>query len=343
MSHSPALTFGSVVVVCILTALLFEGYCALGLVHPHLATTPLYPKVMQDFLREYYMFRDRRIIQMLPECIVYDPQLLYVLRLGGCTFENREFVTHVSVNGAGFRETTQMRASPKIAVLGDSHAMGWGVDDDETFASLLEKNLGVKVANLAISSYGTARELIALTRIPLGTVETIVIAYHPNDSEENKYFLEHGSVPADLITFKTLQAKSPSGYQLLACTRFLAKRAMEILEWRRKGEESYMGRNFKEEASTFARLLTKFEQYLANKTVVVVEINEQIQNSPDFVQSVLAEYENLKGKGAAPRFTVRTIDLSKHLDQHSYFILDDHMNKRGHQRVAQALIEALRK
>ena len=46
-----------------------------------------------------------------------------------------------------------------ILVLGDSIAMGWGVNDYETFSYLLEKNLKMKVYNLGVSSYGTIREI----------------------------------------------------------------------------------------------------------------------------------------------------------------------------------------
>ena len=47
---------------------------------------------------------------------------------------------------------------PGIAVLGDSHAMGWGVNDDETFSAVLEKKIDKPVYNLAVSGYGTIRE-----------------------------------------------------------------------------------------------------------------------------------------------------------------------------------------
>ena len=43
--------------------------------------------------------------------------------------------------------------------------MGWGVNDDETFSALLEKNLNRNVYNLSVSSYGTKRELIRLEKV----------------------------------------------------------------------------------------------------------------------------------------------------------------------------------
>src|SRR2546428_7400351 len=56
---------------------------------------------------------DRNIIQALPQCAVYDAQLLYTLRPGGCRFSNREFATWLSVNAMGFRQTTQMDGPPR--------------------------------------------------------------------------------------------------------------------------------------------------------------------------------------------------------------------------------------
>ena len=49
-----------------------------------------------------------------------------------------------------------------IVVLGDSHAMGWGVNDNETFSYLLESKINRPVYNLSISGFGTVRQLIRL-------------------------------------------------------------------------------------------------------------------------------------------------------------------------------------
>ena len=51
-----------------------------------------------------------------------------------------------------------------IVVLGDSHAMGWGENDGDTFSSILEHKINRPVYNLAVSGYGTARELIRLEK-----------------------------------------------------------------------------------------------------------------------------------------------------------------------------------
>ncbi|MBM3359699.1 MAG: SGNH/GDSL hydrolase family protein [Betaproteobacteria bacterium] len=75
-------------------------------------------------------------------------------------------------------------------MLGDSHAMGWGVDDHQTFAARLQALAGRPVHNLAVSSYGTARELGALERSDLlDAVDTVLVQYCDNDRDENLAFV----------------------------------------------------------------------------------------------------------------------------------------------------------
>src|SRR5215467_1249433 len=43
-------------------------------------------------LRNYYMLMDRRIVQFLPECSTYDPELTYTFKPSArCTVANREY------------------------------------------------------------------------------------------------------------------------------------------------------------------------------------------------------------------------------------------------------------
>jgi hypothetical protein len=53
---------------------------------------------------------------------------------------------------------------PRLLMLGDSVAFGFGVADDETFAADLEKD-GYEVVNLAVPGYGTDQELLRLERL----------------------------------------------------------------------------------------------------------------------------------------------------------------------------------
>ena len=70
-------------------------------------------------------------------------------------------------------------------MLGDSHAMDLGVNDADTFANVLQKTTGRPVYNLAVSSYGTYREVKRLLQSGLiKDVDTIIIQYCNNDRNE---------------------------------------------------------------------------------------------------------------------------------------------------------------
>ena len=62
-----------------------------------------------------------------------------------------------------------------------------GVNDHDTFYYHIEKKLNKKIYNLAVSSYGTVREIKRLKLSPFyKNSKTIIIQYHPNDLGENK-------------------------------------------------------------------------------------------------------------------------------------------------------------
>jgi hypothetical protein len=74
--------------------------------------------------------------------------------------------------------------------------MGWGVDDDETFASIIASKVKVPVLNLAVSSYGTVREIMRLRMHPrFQEANCIFIQYSWNDFQENSVFLARGGLP----------------------------------------------------------------------------------------------------------------------------------------------------
>ena len=222
------LNSGLAIAISLLALLALETYLYAGLAFPRLLRTRLYTTGTLNFLRDYYLNHDRNIIQALPQCAVYDARLLYTPRPGGCRFSNREFATWLSVNAMGFRQTTQMEGPPRIAVLGDSHAMGWGVEDHETFASLIEQSLGEKVANLSVSSYDTARELIALSRSKLKEVRTIIIAYNHNDAGENTDYFLHGPRQASIDDFRVLQDQQRQPYRPMQLLKTI--RPMQLLK-----------------------------------------------------------------------------------------------------------------
>src|SRR5262245_21935930 len=116
------------------------------------------PAAIQTLTRATY-WHTRRHWHTVPECVQFDEELLYRPRPGSCTFENAEFRTTLHFDAHGARLTPAPRDTgkprPRLVIVGDSHAMGWGVQDDETFASVLASEYGYPTVNLGVSSYGT--------------------------------------------------------------------------------------------------------------------------------------------------------------------------------------------
>ena len=138
-------------------------------------------------------------------------------------FENPEFTTTLSFdeNSKTSSDRTPLEAEKPIFVLGDSMAMGWGVNDNETYSYWLERHLRIPVYNLGISSYGTVREISrGITHPQFDASRCVIIFYHPNDKEENDTFLINGALPAPTkARFEKLQSYQPKHASLSLVAR----------------------------------------------------------------------------------------------------------------------------
>ena len=79
---------------------------------------------------------------------------------------------------------------------------------------------------------------------------------------------------------------------------------------------------------------------LDNVRIVVFEISEQIRPARPFI----AALDAVKQAERNPAFIrqLKTIDVAPLLTRDDFYVLDDHMNKHGHEKVATALAAALR-
>lgn len=78
----------------------------------------------------------------------------------------------------------------RVLVLGDSHGAGFEVQQDESFAAALERDLQARgfdaeVFNSSVSGFGTADQLVFLRESGLSyRPNAIVLAFYANDSED---------------------------------------------------------------------------------------------------------------------------------------------------------------
>jgi hypothetical protein len=136
-------------------------------------------------LDKWINYRD--VIQFNRHFSSYSPDLGYVLRPGANgRHSSLEYDNNFKINSFGVRDDETSLDNPELVFLGDSFTMGWGVDQNQTYADLTEKKLGVKALNAGISSYGTYREMLLFSKIKRDSCKLVVLQYCDNDREENE-------------------------------------------------------------------------------------------------------------------------------------------------------------
>ena len=343
-SERPRLTMVATGISATLTLALVEGLYALPL---SVATLREMPGFHAIALRRYWSEID--LIQWNPECAQWDPELAYTLRPGACRFSNPGYDNEYRVNRLGVRDDQESLDQPDVVLLGDSHAMGMGVDQDETFANRLERMLGLKVLNTGVSSYGTARELEMLKRVDRSRARYLLIQYCSNDFEENREFIENGG---------RLPARGPEWFDMNVETNrrrrqyFAGKFTDSLLgfAWERLAanfvSRSYAGELHPELSGEALRyLLDVIEKHpvdLSGMKIIIFQM-ESFGSPHGWNQSRLEQLEQFlaayphNGRLTAAHFVDVTMGLGP-----EYFIpLDGHMNAMGHQRVAERLASVI--
>lgn len=296
----------------------------------------IYP--FSAYQHHFYFRAGRQIWQYLPDCVTIDEALVYRPRTGRCEFSSFEFSTTMHFDEFGravpAREALAKPWQRGVAILGDSHAMGWGVEDADTFANVLQRNIDRPVFNLAVSSYGTERELRRLQESGLaGQLDTIVIQYCNNDIGENR-----ASPPAATLRERArqhaelLQRDRAGGawerFRLILSLVWAAVRTppRDLKEFLRGNPGQAL--DFEPHLSQLRSTLKKYDHLLRGKRVIVTYSNEWGRRFRDFPSGPDAELPNVTWLDAG-------------LARGDYFQVDDHPNIRGHQKMGNALARAL--
>lgn len=302
------------------------------------------PRPARRLIQQVYRHFNRSLIQFDPRCARYDPGLAYTLKPGTCTFENIEFKNDYRVNRAGVRDEDARLDAPEVIVLGDSHAMGWGVGQEEALPQVLARKIGRRVLNAAVSSYGTAREMSLLDRLDASRLRVLVVQYSDNDLPENRTFGENGNhLPimseAQYQNIVRHYASQRSYYPGKYVYRLFLK--VFRLEEPEPDQTRMDPVTPAEEAQLFVHVLTHASRAsLDHVQVVVFEVNEQIRPARPFI----AALDAVRRRDANPAFIrdLIALDVAPLLTADDFYRLDDHMNARGHEKVAAALAGAIR-
>ena len=272
----------------------------------------------------------RNIWQNNKNCSKFDINLLYAPKIGECLFSNPEFITKMSFDENRRLNTIDDKISYDqniISVLGDSFAMGWGVNDDETFSYHLQKLMDKTVINLGVSSYGTIREIKKLKLNQFyNQVDTVIIQYHLNDIYENidldinkvylkKDYDEYFQDQKNNLNFSNYIFKN---YK--KSLRLLFTHLNDII-FKEKNMEKY---NLTEHLNKLDDIIYKNIND-PKKEVIIFLIKEPHQ--------ILLYHNDKEFKN----FKFFIIEANK---EH-FFIVDDHLNALGHKFVSEKLFDYL--
>jgi lysophospholipase L1-like esterase len=107
-----------------------------------------------------------------------------------------EFRVRYRINGFGYRDRPERRAertpgTPRVGLLGDSFAAGWGVEFEDSFASRLERATGIEVINSAKNGG------CPLWFVPQGrwvrehfAPDWLLVQLFDNDADDNRQFMD---------------------------------------------------------------------------------------------------------------------------------------------------------
>jgi hypothetical protein len=296
------------------------------------------PAVWRKARREYYMSYERHIVQYLPGCAEFDPQLAYRLKPGRCRFHNREYDHEIFVNSAGMRDREEALVRPAIVVTGDSFAMGWGVAQSETLGAVLGELTGEKTLDAGEPSYGTAREMILLRQVDLSAAHALVIQYCENDYIENSAFLRDGArLPTmSATTYRELLA------QHRAATRYWPGKHLQHmlpLLWKAaRGADPPEVRDCATQARVFLDVLER-----AGPSLPLRVIAFESTYTPDQPTCFGRELKALAARRALPEWIseLQVIDPASFLTAADYYPLDEHLNAGGYRKIAAAVAEVM--
>lgn len=298
----------------------------------------------------YYDFLDRSIIQFEDDKTTYHPELTYTLRPASrFNFSNAEFKTGYMTNRLGLRAAENALDTPAIICIGDSYAMGWGVNQSETFPEQLSMLCGKRMLNAGISSYGTARELELLKKADQTNLQYLIIQYCSNDVVENGAYIDSG-YHLPIISEAEFEAAQKSyavnriyfpGKVFLVLFQHYWKSAFNrIYPLFSLPSERIPPEDERLHAQRFAEILLHSSINFRKVKVVITRLNMHAFLKGNFIKELrlLADrspYYETFGKH------ISLLDLETVLQETDYFILDVHLKPSGHRKVAEALNKIL--
>jgi len=309
----------------------------------------LLPEGLRYYPIKIYTYLDR---QLTREIATWDKELTYTLE-PDITMEHeaREFSVTIKTNSIGVRDDEASLEAPDIIVIGDSFSMGFGVDQEAAFPQVIEHETGLKVLNTGIESYGTAREVMMLSRVDTKNLKYLVVQYCPNDLEENYNFVNNyghletmGKSEFDSTLKGYLDERS---YFFGKYLFYLARNAKkETIPYTSQTEKRLYNRaHAKMFLDTLARIRVDMDQV----KVIAFDIVDKhatyiLRRHPAYDSKMFTEFvKEMSTDAGYPEYIkqMAIFSASEVISDNERFHLDGHINPKGHAKLARTIMQLM--
>ncbi len=306
-----------------------------------------HPKLLKMFSRRFrnsisylYIQGDRKIMQYQKGCGRHSPDLGYTLNPGTFTYSEIEFTNEYHINSLGVRDTEKALDAPEIVLLGDSFALGWGVDASETFIKLVGEKTGLTTLNTCVPSFGTVREMIMLRKVNRSNLKYLFLQYCADDYDENRLYFQNGNQP-QLMREETFEKivnhfGRPINYYPGKYLRLKIRKKLYALKPAK--QQAATDVFFPDEVELFVHVLKQNADLLTDIPLIVFELSG-INQTYDFTRRLR---EKIKAPDE-PSFirNLLVLDIARRLEDRHYYVLDGHLNAAGHAVAADILCKVI--
>jgi hypothetical protein len=308
------------------------------------------PGPLTAAFREYYAMQDMKVPQYDPSIAEYDSAFFYRFRPGvQSRFMNREFDDSFHINSKGMRDDEASLKKPQIVCLGDSYALGWGVEQDSTYCQRIESMTGLRALNAGMVSFGTPREMKALGLVDTSAMSVVVWQHFSNDANENAAYdvarrhlpiRSHGTYE-DLVQW----TKSSRSYYPFKHSSTILRIAVRMSTGSEQSpyRDNLFGDNnvpIGEQAKRFLQIVSQSPIDFSKTRVVI--FNTDLDGYRGFIDSCAAILDQGEFDPVF-RNACRFVRLQNVLQASDYYVLDTHLNDRGHAKIARELKKVIDK
>jgi hypothetical protein len=301
----------------------------------------------------------RDVYQYNPKHVQFHPYTGYINKPNlNVAFGNKEFNTNIQTNSSGFRDDEESNQNPNVLILGDSFGFGWGVEKDENMEAVLEKKSGLSILNMSVSGYNNVQELALLEEWEKTNSlkdKTLLLLYYVNDMYDNVSDASGLSplinktddsiimLPPKLTAYNNWISGASTGLGKTLAKNFYTLYYLRNLYayirsfWTEKeleNKSSVINPEIGNQIRSFRSILKRFSIICKGQNCKMIIV--YIPHSPHFKSSrYTKEYFILKFLVASFNFDL--VDLSGRLNEKDYYLLDEHWNRNGNERVASIL------